>query len=229
MAHSLETTQARGFRFPFAYDVLLKLLFGRSEHDYRERLLDLAQLSPGDSVLDVGCGTGTLAIAAKQRTGAAGRVTGVDISREMLIRARAKARAKRLEIDFRLGAAEELPVATACFDVVLSTTVLHCLPTPVRPLAVCEMARTLKPRGRLLLADYGGLAANRHSLLSHMKAHSRFDLMEMIPEVLKSGLEIENQGTLGFADLHFVLVRNPAERVTRDVGATSRRRRRDDH
>src|SRR5215471_15579110 len=68
------------------YDLLAWLLtFGR-ERAFRERLVGLARVDPGDTVLDVGCGTGTLAIAAKRRVGAAGAVHGVDASLEMIER-----------------------------------------------------------------------------------------------------------------------------------------------
>ncbi|PYU68900.1 MAG: hypothetical protein DMG49_14895 [Acidobacteria bacterium] len=70
----------------FWYDAFVWLVsFGR-EHSYREKTLDLAGLKPGESILDIGCGTGTLAIAAKRRVGAAGRVYAVDASPEMLAR-----------------------------------------------------------------------------------------------------------------------------------------------
>src|SRR5437016_3532977 len=74
------------------YDALVWLLtFGR-ERGFRERTLDLAMLRPGDAVLDVGCGTGLLAIVAKRRVGAQGAVHGIDASPEMIARARAKTR-----------------------------------------------------------------------------------------------------------------------------------------
>src|SRR5260370_7740002 len=70
----------------FGYDLLVWLLSLGRERDYRENTLDLARVKPGESVLDVGCGTGTLAIAAKRRVGPAGRVCGIDASPEMISR-----------------------------------------------------------------------------------------------------------------------------------------------
>ncbi len=85
--------QANGrvFRWAFAYDLLLHIIWRGSERIYREKTVELAGIRTGESVLDVGCGTGTLAIAAKRRVGPAGRVFGLDASREMVSRARKKA------------------------------------------------------------------------------------------------------------------------------------------
>jgi demethylmenaquinone methyltransferase/2-methoxy-6-polyprenyl-1,4-benzoquinol methylase/phosphoethanolamine N-methyltransferase len=88
-------------------------------------MLELAGLKAGESVLDVGCGTGTLAIAAKHRVGSSGRVYGIDASPEMIARARKKAAA---EITFEKALVENLPFQDTNFDVVLCTTVLDHLP-----------------------------------------------------------------------------------------------------
>src|SRR6266567_4998676 len=62
------------------YDLFVWLVSLGRERAYREKALDLARLKPGEAVLDIGCGTGTLAVAAKRRVGPAGRVYGVDAS-----------------------------------------------------------------------------------------------------------------------------------------------------
>ena len=79
----------------------------------RETALDLARLRQGDAVLDVGCGTGTLALAAKERVGPTGRVVGIDPGPRQIGRARSKAARQGLDIDFRVGVIErlELPIS----------------------------------------------------------------------------------------------------------------------
>src|SRR5581483_2103130 len=72
---------------PVLYDLTVWLAFLGKEDSFRQTVLNLARLKSGESVLDVGCGTGTLAVAAKRRVGAAGAVHGVDASVEMLARA----------------------------------------------------------------------------------------------------------------------------------------------
>src|SRR5215468_7034927 len=81
----------RVFRWAFAYDLLLNIIWRGSERIYREKTVELAEIRPGEAVLDIGCGTGTLAIAAKRRVGPTGRVFGLDASCEMIARARKKA------------------------------------------------------------------------------------------------------------------------------------------
>jgi ubiquinone/menaquinone biosynthesis C-methylase UbiE len=116
----------------FAYDVVVWLrLFGR-ERAFREKLIDLARIKPGNAVLDVGCGTGSLAIAAKRPAGPCGTVCGIDASPEMIARAAKKARKTGADIVFKDGIIEALPFPDAQFDVVLSTLMLHHLPRKAR-------------------------------------------------------------------------------------------------
>src|SRR6266540_5475955 len=94
---------------PAFYDFIVWLLMRGKEREFRERVLNLALLAAGESILDVGCGTGTLAIAAKHRVGAAGKVYGVDASPEMLARAEKKARKAGVEVAFYNGIVEQMP------------------------------------------------------------------------------------------------------------------------
>jgi SAM-dependent methyltransferase len=119
----------------------------------RQRTADLAQLQPGEYVLDVGCGTGTLALIVKQRVGAAGRVCGIDPSVQMIARARRKAAHRGLAIDFQPGVIEQLAFPDGTFDVVLSTFMMHQVPNEVKRQGLAEIARVLKPGGRLLVVD----------------------------------------------------------------------------
>jgi ubiquinone/menaquinone biosynthesis C-methylase UbiE len=75
----------------------------------------------GESVLDVGCGTGSLAIAARRRLGTDGKVFGIDASPEMIARATSKVARAGISVSFRVAVAEALPFPDAQFDVVLST------------------------------------------------------------------------------------------------------------
>jgi SAM-dependent methyltransferase len=132
-------------------------------------------------------------------------VFGLDASREMIARARKKATGAGTEIDFHLGSAEAQPFSEATFDVVLSTTVFHCLPDRARHLCIREMARVLKPSGRLLLIDFGGSKRERRSLIGHLRAHRNFDVFDLIPTINESGLTDLKNGSLGFSDLQFLI------------------------
>ena len=124
---ALKTT-GRVLHWALRYDLLVWLVsLGRERH-FRERTLDLAKLKPGESVLDVGCGTGTLAIAAKRRVGSEGQVQGIDASPEMIARAKKKASKAGVEVHFQNGFAEALSFPNGKFDAVLATVMLHHLP-----------------------------------------------------------------------------------------------------
>jgi len=109
-------------------------------------------LSRGDRVVDVGCGAGIDSLIAAKKVGDSGRVIGVDMTRAMLAKARKSAASSGfLNVDFREGFMEALPVDDGWADVVISNGVLNLAPD--KPAALNEMARVLKPGGRLQIGD----------------------------------------------------------------------------
>jgi ubiquinone/menaquinone biosynthesis C-methylase UbiE len=133
--------------------VLVALLTLGREQALRQMTADLAHLQPREAVLDVGCGTGTLALVAKRGVGAAGRVAGIDPAPQMIARAQSKAARRGLSIDFRVGVIERLPYPDHTFDVVLSSLMMHHLPDDLKRQGLAEIVRVLKPGGRLLVLD----------------------------------------------------------------------------
>src|SRR5256886_4313741 len=113
------------------------------------RLVKWANVRAGQNVLDVGCGTGVVAITAA-RIGA--RAHGVDLTPELLERARENARIAQVEIDFRQGDAEELTFSDGEFDIVLSQFGHMFAPRP--DVAIREMLRVLKPGGTIAFATW---------------------------------------------------------------------------
>lgn len=197
--------------WPRAYDLLLRLVWGRREDRYRMRILRLAAIIPGEAVLDVGCGTGTLAIGAKKLVGREVTVAGVDASPEMIARAKEKATQAGADVDFVEGVAQSLPFADRNFDVVVSTTVIHCLPEAQRGHCFAEMARVLKPGGRLMLIDFGGSPDTKRSLIGHMNVHRRFDLAGERGRIAAAGLNECASGAVEFADLYYILAMKAAD------------------
>ena len=188
------------------YDLLVWLLTLGRERRLRERMLALARLGAGESVLDVGCGTGTLAIAARRHVGAGGVVCGVDPSPEMIARANEKARRRGAAVDFRVGIVEDLPFADAKFDVVLSTLMLHHLPRELRERGMREVRRVLKPGGRVLAVDFGrGNEPERRGIIAHFHRHGGFDLASIVALLAESGFDVVESGGVGSNNLQYAL------------------------
>jgi SAM-dependent methyltransferase len=125
-------------------------LFGQ----FTDAVLDVASVAPGQRVLDIGCGTGVLARAARDRVGPAGRVDALDPNDGMLD----VARRSNAEIDWRVGVAEELPAPDASFDRSISQFALMFFTDTAAALA--EIARVTRPDGRVALAVWDRLENN---------------------------------------------------------------------
>jgi SAM-dependent methyltransferase len=124
------------------------------EGHFKGRVLDSAGVQNGERVLDLACGTGTLALEVLERAPGA-RVTGVDADPEILERARAKADKAGAEVAFDEGMSTELPYDEESFDVVLSTLFFHHLADESKRESAEEICRVLRPGGRAVVADFG--------------------------------------------------------------------------
>jgi arsenite methyltransferase len=112
----------------------------------------LGRLEPGEVVLDVGSGAGTDSLVAAQMVASEGRVTGIDMTPEMLAKAKAAAvEMKATNVEFVAGEAEKLPFEDESFDVVISNGVIDL--TPDKDAVFSEIHRVLRPGGRIQIAD----------------------------------------------------------------------------
>jgi arsenite methyltransferase len=112
----------------------------------------LGRLQSGERVLDLGCGAGTDSLVAARMVGPEGHVVGIDMTPEMLDKARLSAAAMGAEnVEFVEGEAEKLPFADASFDVVISNGVVDLIPD--KDAVFSELLRVLTPGGRIQIAD----------------------------------------------------------------------------
>jgi len=184
------------------YDPFTTLLGAERFH---RRLLGQAAITPGARVLEIGCGTGNLAILARRLYPQA-EVVGIDPDPKALARARRKAGRGGLQVQFDRAYAERLPFPEASFDVVLSALMLHHLPSDLRVAALREARRVLAQAGSLHLVDFAGAgqAGGLHAFLArlvheHHGARSRGALPGSMREAgFASATEVgEHSGILG--------------------------------
>lgn len=152
-------THGRVIRHAWLYD-----LFGTKMSGGRDTLIDVASPAPGEVMLDVGCGTGTLALAVAARTDGI-EISGIDASAEMIAMAQRKAVKADRDVEFRVGLIEEIPVADSSVDLVTSSLMLHHLPSDLKRKGLAEVRRVLKPDGRFVAMDF---ARESHSRLGHL-------------------------------------------------------------
>ncbi len=175
-------------------------MFRGQWRELRQRTANLARIQPGEQVLDVGCGTGTLAMEVARSVGTTGHVAGVDPGTEQIARARSKAARRNLPIDFQIGVIEHLAFPDQTFDVVLSTLMMHHLPAPLKRQGLSEIARVLKPGGRLVIADFKHKQERQgQAARFHAGGSSVHDLVALIKEAGFNQLETEEMQPARFS------------------------------
>ena len=148
-----EYIPALSYRFltPF-YDFIQKYIV--RDVRYKSLLIAQAAIRPGQRVLDLGCGTGTLAVMAKLAQPSA-EVSGLDADPDMLKVAKYKSTLQKVSVNFDIGFTNNLPYPDEYFDRVLSSIMIHHLKTPDKIKTAQEVYRVLKPGGQLHIIDFG--------------------------------------------------------------------------
>lgn len=182
-----------GWRYDLHEWWLDTCLFRGQGRQLRQRTIMLADLQPGEAVLDVGCGTGTLAIEAQRGAGSTGRVVGIDPSEGQIARARVKAARRKLPTEFQIGVIEQLAFPDQTFDVVLSSLMMHHLPASLKRQGLAEIVRVLKPGGRLVIADFTRKQERApQAARFHAGGSSLHDLAALVADVGLSEVETEH-------------------------------------
>lgn len=152
---------------PYIYSPLVWVLTVGRASALRRATLAAAAVASGDDVLDVGCATGTLTLAARDHAGETARVAGLDASEPMLSRARRRAVRAGRDIEFVSGRAERLPFDDGSFDAVVLSLVLHYLSEPDALRALAEARRVLRDGGRVVVVDF----TRSVGILGRVRAH----------------------------------------------------------
>jgi ubiquinone/menaquinone biosynthesis C-methylase UbiE len=198
--HGYVPAAGRDWLLPL-YDPLVALLL--PEQRVRRAFLERAGILPRHRVLDVGCGTGTLAVLLK-REWPETTVVGLDGDPKALAIAARKARAAGVEIQLDEGFSYALPYPDACFERVLSTLVLHHLDPEDKVRTLAEIRRVMQPDGAFLLMDFGSpvtwserllgrLTQHRHALSDHGEGR----LPELLREAGFSRVDELDQHSIG--------------------------------
>jgi ubiquinone/menaquinone biosynthesis C-methylase UbiE len=183
-----------------SYDSYMrKMTFGR-ERILRETTVNLAQVKPGDCILEVGCGTGTLTLEAKRQAGPSGRVFGIDVIPGMIELSKQKAAQANESIAFQLGSIDDIPFSENQFDVVMCSFMIFHMAENTRRKGIAEIHRVLKPQGSLLVLDLAlpDLPVQRTIAKTLFGGMLQHELKELIPLMEASGFSGVEFGPANF-------------------------------
>jgi len=200
-----------------------------SQYDFHTRLMGLganqansrmiaqmANIKPGDKVLDVGCGSGNLTLTAKRYAGRSGSVYGIDASPEMIDVARKKAKEISTDVMFDVALIEKLPFGDSTFDVVINRLVLHHLPDDLKQQALAEIFRVLQPGGTIFLADFqtpaNPILARLISLFIGHPAMMQSKVSGLIPMLAQAGFDNLTSGQTRSVFMGFASGNKPKDR-----------------
>ncbi len=210
-AEQAPATNGMVIRWARFYDPLVSLLTLGQRARLRRETVALAQIGPGERVLEVGCGTGDVALAASRLAGPTGAVHGIDPAPEMIAAARQKAARAGQPANFRIGVIEALDFPDASVDVVLSSLMMHHLPADLKRRGLAEIARVLRPGGRLLIVDMRRPTTYAGRALATLMLHgSAPESIENLPELLRAaGFTQLRSGALHLPMLGYLLGQRP--------------------
>jgi ubiquinone/menaquinone biosynthesis C-methylase UbiE len=206
-------TAGRTIHWAGRYDIFTGLLGLGANRPNSRMIVEMAKIEPGDRVLDVGCGTGSLTLTAQTYAGASGSAHGIDASPDMIDLARKKAQRSASGAVFEVGLIEALAYPDATFDVVISRLVIHHLPDDLKRQGFREILRVLKPGGLCFLADF---RPPTNPVLAHVASAMvgpgmmHYDVAAIPPLLVDAGFVDVSSGPTRSAFLAFVSGKKPA-------------------
>ncbi len=187
-------TEGVTIRWAGIYDLFVNRIFGRLSRSMRVGALHLAELKPGSTILDFGCGAGDLAFEAEKITEGRSQIFGIDPSPEMVRVAQQKATKRGSKAAFQIEAVESMNFRDGRFDVVISSFVLHHLPDGLQEKAFKELKRVLKPGGLFFAIDMKPSRSFSNRIHSHLQGAPE----EHEGSLVKAASALRN---IGFSDV----------------------------
>lgn len=192
------------------YDFVSNLIgFGKR---FLRRVLDAAEIQNGNTVLDIGCGTGVLLLLGKKKFPGASFI-GVDPNEKALHIAKRRFTKANVDIKVIQAFGEDLPLPNVSIDVVASSLAFHHMPNKAKVKTIQEIKRVLKPGGRVVIADFGPTNVKWIPKLSHLFIHIEHlegNLRGLIPKTLKeTGFEDIQTVSKSFPSMHTIVAKKP--------------------
>jgi ubiquinone/menaquinone biosynthesis C-methylase UbiE len=175
------------------YDTIVNVItLGKIKSTHQQTAV-LANLQPGQSVLDIGCGTGALLMEVEIHIGDQGTAVGLDVEPAMIAQARQRAAKKHSHATFDVASIDNIPYPDNTFDVALQSLVFHHLTNAQKEAGLLELKRVLKPNGRLLIAD---LNPSKRGIATSLPGHNQLDQVDHVRSEV-----VERLKTAGFSNI----------------------------
>jgi ubiquinone/menaquinone biosynthesis C-methylase UbiE len=189
------------------YDAYMRKVTMGREHVLREQTVALAGVRSGDCVLEVGCGTGSLTLAAKRQARPSGKVYGIDVIPGMIEVSRQKAAQANEDITFQLGSISDIPFPENQFDVAMCSFMIFHMSDATRRTGLAEIHRVLKPNGTLLVADLE-LPTNQlpRAIATRLLRMESPEMRDLVPLFEASGFSDVDFGVAKFRILGLSLI-----------------------
>ena len=189
------------------YDFIVGVVTLGRTRSLHQGTLQLAKLRPGETILDVGCGTGKLIFAAEKVIGLEGTAVGLDVEAGMIAQAKTNAAKTHSHATFAVASITQIPYPDNSFAVVTSSLVYHHLAQAEKVAGLQEIKRVLQPNGRLLIVD---LNPSRRGLAVRLPGHNQlaqedYVSREVVAQLKAAGFNNIHAGEHAFKQLSYAI------------------------